>query len=196
MFCGGEQCKHENWKNHKNPAIIGLNCDEVAPEIYASQRPSTILIKQYNLVQKFKEKNIGLIVNLQLEGEHPICGPNKVLESSGFSYNPNDFICEDIQCRISGWEDMTVPESLVYMLDIVKDMAYTVFCLKKKVLVHCHAGYGRTGMAIACYLIYTTNRHYEDIIQQIRIARPQSIQKQIQEEFVEKFYHCNINKLL
>lgn len=206
MFCGGEQCRHENWRNHKNPAIIGLHSDEITPDIFASQRPSTCLMKQYNLIQKFKEKNIGLIVNLQLEGEHSLCGPqmNKkllqyneanqksgCLEPSGFSYNPNDFISEDIQVRISGWEDMTVPESLVYMLDIVKEMATMIICNKKKVLVHCHAGFGRTGMVIACYMIYTTNRTCHDIILQIRKKRPTSIQKQIQEEFIEKFYQCN-----
>ena len=64
-FCGGKNCKHENFLNHKNPAIYGLNSDKIGENIYASQRPSNSLIKKYNLISKFKELKIGLIVNLQ-----------------------------------------------------------------------------------------------------------------------------------
>ena len=88
---------------------------------------------------------------------------------------------------------MSVPESITFMLDLVKEMANTIKYQKKKVLVHCHAGYGRTGTAIACYMIYTSNRTSDDIIEHIRKARPGSIQNQNQEEFIEKFYQCKYN---
>ena len=39
------------------------------------------------------------------------------------------------------------------MLQVVKTMYDYIHNLKKKVLVHCHAGYGRTGTTIACYKI-------------------------------------------
>ena len=55
IFCGGKNCKHEDFRNHKNPAIYGLNSDKIDDNIYASQRPSNSLIKKYNLISKFKE---------------------------------------------------------------------------------------------------------------------------------------------
>ena len=55
LFCGGANCKHENWKNNPNTPIIGLHCDQITENLYASQRPSTMLIHQYNLIKKFKE---------------------------------------------------------------------------------------------------------------------------------------------
>jgi len=51
----GVKCKHENWIYNKKTAIRGLNVDIVAPGIFASQRPSTVLINQYNLVEAFKK---------------------------------------------------------------------------------------------------------------------------------------------
>lgn len=133
FFCGGAKCKHENYLNNKNNAIEGLHSNYITTNIIASQRPSTILIKNFDLVNKFKELNIGLIVNVQREGEHPYCGPNKKLEDSGFSYNPHAFTGDDIKCRVSGWKDMSVPESVNFMIDIVKEMCVTILEDNKKV---------------------------------------------------------------
>ena len=134
FFCGGDSCKHENHlKNRNNNAITGLHSDFITDDIIASQRPSTILINKYNLVKTFKELNIGLILNLQREGEHPDCGPNKNLEQSGFSYNPSQFLVEDIKVKLSGWKDMAVPDSVLFMLDIVKEMCITIKEARKKV---------------------------------------------------------------
>jgi hypothetical protein len=55
LFCGSSSCKHENWRNHPNTVIAGLNCDQITEDLLASQRPSTILIIEYGLVKKFKE---------------------------------------------------------------------------------------------------------------------------------------------
>ena len=178
-FCGGKNCKHENFRNHKNPAIYGLNSDKIDDNIYASQRPANSLIREYNLISKFKELNIGFIVNLQLPGEHPYCGPDK-LDESGFSYSPSIFESEGIHVGLYGWKDMNVPNSLNHMLEIVKTMYYYIHNKKKKVLVHCHAGYGRTGITIACFKIFDESITAEVAKKEIRKIRPKCIQNKDQ----------------
>ena len=55
MFCGGETCKHENWKLHPNTPIKGLNCDRITEDLFASQRLSNRLIDEYDLINSFKQ---------------------------------------------------------------------------------------------------------------------------------------------
>ena len=185
-FCGGKNCKHENFLNHKNPAIQGLNCDKIDDNIYASQRPSNSLIKNYDLITKFKELGIGLIVNLQLPGEHPYCGPDPLYES-GFSYSPSIFESEDIHVGLYGWKDLDVPNSLYHMLQVVKDMYNYIHYKNKKILVHCHAGYGRTGTTIACYKIFDEYISAEAARTEIRKVRPQCIQNSNQFNYCVNF---------
>jgi hypothetical protein len=199
LFCGRGACKHENWRNNPNTPIIGLNCDQITDDLFASQRPSTILIHEYNLVKKFKEYNfnikfrlnIGLIVNVQRQGEHPYCGPNNGLEQmSGFTYLPEAFTTEGIRVRQSGWKDMNVPDSIDFMVEIVKDIIYTIKEEGRRVLVHCHAGYGRTGVVLACYMLYISTKSAEEVIQEIRERRNQCVQKQSQIAYIKKFQDC------
>ena len=185
-FCGGKNCKHENFLNHKNPAIYGLNSDKIDDNIYASQRPSNSLIKKYDLITKFKELEIGFIVNLQLPGEHPYCGPDPLYES-GFSYSPSLFESEGIHVGLYGWNDLDVPNSLYHMLQVVKTMYDYIHNLKKKVLVHCHAGYGRTGTTIACYKIFDECISAEAAKDEIRKVRSQCIQNKNQFNYCVKF---------
>ena len=185
-FCGGKNCKHENYRNHKNPAIIGLNSDKIDDNIFASQRPSNSLIKTYNLISKFKELDIGLIVNLQLPGEHPYCGPD-TLNESGFSYSPSLFESEGIHVGLYGWKDLDIPNSLYHMLQVVKSMYDYIHYQKKKVLVHCHAGYGRTGTTIACYKIFDECISAEAAKNEIRKVREGCIQNKNQFNYCVKF---------
>lgn len=56
VFCNGTKCKHENYlRKSTSSDIEGLNCDQITTDLFASQRPSTILINQYNLVNEFKK---------------------------------------------------------------------------------------------------------------------------------------------
>lgn len=73
-------------------------------------------------------------MNLQREGEHPYCG-DKLDLSSGFSYDPQKFNSEGIRCKNYGWKDMSIPESVYFMLNIVKDMAYTIRDENKNVII-------------------------------------------------------------
>lgn len=144
-------------------------------------------MNKFDLVHVFKDKNIGMIVNLQREGEHPYCGPNEKLEFTGFSYIPEVFISEGISVMAYGWKDMDVPDSVSWVLKIVKDMCEMIYIHKKKVLVHCHAGYGRTGIVIACYMIYTTDKPVERVVGDIRAIRSKCIEKDEQYNYCVRF---------
>ena len=190
FFCGGIKCKHENYKTNLayNNAITGLHSNFITDDVIASQRPCQFLIEYHKLLAAFKALGIGLIVNLQREGEHPYCGPNAYnLTSTGFSYNPSVFAADNIDCKLSGWKDMSVPTSMNFMLDIVKDMSEMVRDHQKKVLVHCHAGYGRTGVVIACYMLFNSEKDSKTVIQEIRSQRRKCIETSEQRKYCRKF---------
>lgn len=190
FFCGGQKCKYENYLENENfpNAIKGLSSNYITDDIIASQRPSDFLIKKYDLLNVFKGKGIGLIINLQREGEHPYCGPSSNhISQSGFSYNPSIFSGDDIKCKLSGWVEMSVPSSMNFVLEIVKEMTVSIKEKKQKVLVHCHAGFGRTGIVIACYLLYNTEDSVEDVITYIRSKRKKCVETNEQKKYCEKF---------
>lgn len=55
LFCGGKNCKYENCEHDESQAIYGLRSTWVTPNIIASQRPSTRLIKQYSIISQFEK---------------------------------------------------------------------------------------------------------------------------------------------
>lgn len=89
-FCGGKKCRHENYLNHQNPAIKGLNSDWITPRILAMQRPSSRLIKEFGIIDQFKTNSIRAVFCLQEPGEHANCGDG-LRKESGFSYLPEEF---------------------------------------------------------------------------------------------------------
>lgn len=188
LFCGGEACKYENPSKEIKSDIDGLIANLYFDCIYASQRPCTKLIKKYDLIETFKQKNIKLIVNCQINGEHPYCGPNNGLEKdSGFSYSPSLFIAEGIEVLCKGFQDLTPPHTFNFMLDIVKRIAYVIKYKKGRVLVHCHAGNGRTGIVNVCFFIYYFNLSYSEALNEVRKLRKKGVEKPLQELYCQKF---------
>ena len=166
-----KKCAVEGLKRRKlPPSIEGLNCDQINDYLFASQRLTNKILKENDLINKFKKLNIGLIVNCQEEGEHPCCGDTYYtgLDKSGFSYSIEDLKKNDIQVINSAWVDLTVPDSFILLIKIAKTMYYYIHTLNKKVIVHCHAGYGRTAITLVCYLIYAQKLDSENARKEIR----------------------------
>lgn len=172
MFCGGKDCTSENYVKEKDCAIKGLISDLFYDCIFSSQRPNTALIKKYDLGKKFKEHNIKLMVNCEIHGEHPKCGPIKGLESdSGYTYSPSSFIEEGIDYLNCGFQEGECPPTLDFMLDIVKKISYAIKCKKGKVFVHGH----RSCLVVACFAIFYLNKTAEETIKEIRKKRKDAI---------------------
>lgn len=187
-FCHGHKCKYENydnWLDAKNShnAIVGLYSNWITDNILATARPSSRLMEKYDIIDQFHEHNIGAIINLQQAGEHKECGDGLVNDE--FSYSPDDFMRANIFYYNFGWKDMTVPP-IDLVLNIVQVMCFT-HSQDKKIAIHCHAGLGRTGLVIACYLVYTNRFTAQEAVTQVRVHRPLSIQTTKQANFIKAF---------
>jgi len=67
-------------------------------------------------------------------------------------------------------------------------MDYAIRISKKKVAIHCHAGYGRTGLAVACYFLYArVFKTADEAIAFCREQRPGTVQTKNQVAFVHRF---------
>ena len=188
MFCGGNNCSSENFINEKECAIKGLISELFYECIFTSQRPSTALIKKYDLVNNFKRNNIKLIINCEIYGEHPKCGPIKGIESnSGYTYSPSCFIEEDIDYLNCGFQENDCPPTLDFMLDAVKKISYNIKNKKGKVFVHGHSADGRSCLFLACFAIFYFNKTAREAIKDIRQKRENALNNNSQEEFCKKF---------
>jgi protein tyrosine phosphatase domain-containing protein 1 len=128
-------------------------------------RICTLARQKYDLIAKFKAAGITAVINLTEPGEHPHCGDG-LEATSGFPYLPETFMGAGILFSNFAWEDMTTPP-LPLLADIVRVIAAQLRC-GGKAAVHCHAGYGRTGLVIASTLVYTQNLSGEEAIAVVR----------------------------
>ncbi|KAM9813527.1 protein tyrosine phosphatase domain-containing protein 1 [Neosynchiropus ocellatus] len=185
MACGGKACKYENpsrWSDEEQ-AIKGLYSSWITDNLLAMARPSTEIIDKYNVIQQFRRCGLKTVINLQRPGEHASCG-NPLEPESGFTYLPERFMEAGVYYYNFGWKDYGVA-SLTTILDMVKVMAFAV--QEGKMAVHCHAGLGRTGVLLACYLVFTCRMSADQAILFVRAKRPNSIQTRGQLLCVREF---------
>ncbi|KAL6763265.1 protein-tyrosine phosphatase-like protein [Haematococcus lacustris] len=185
---GGRWCTREDPARQRGGnAIPGLHCSWVGDKqnVLAMARPSQDKIVKMAMVDAFLKHNIGMILNLQEVGEHDSCGPGN-LKHSGFSYDPESFMTARIGVYNFSWKDMGVPD-LNKIMDIVQVMDYVTGSEGRKIAVHCHAGLGRTGLAIACHFLYSLGYSARKAIETVRRDRQGSIQTREQQLFVYVF---------
>ncbi|CAD8166500.1 unnamed protein product [Paramecium pentaurelia] len=183
-FCGGQDCKKEQAISNKNKnAIDGLHSDWITDDILAMQRLSMRLMPI--VIPQFQQHNIGAVINLQQQGEHAQCGPG-IIPGIGFSYNPESLQSAKINFFNYGWEDMTADTTFENLLKICS--AFDLMQKKgKKVAVHCHAGTGRTGVAIVAWLIYGERMSADDAIRLFQSRRRDSLGKGAQKDLLKAF---------
>jgi len=186
FFCGGKKCKYENGETHwteEQMAIKGLYSTWITDNIMAIARPNTINILKYDMIGQFKRFGIKTIINLQKPGEHPYCG-HGLVEGAGFSYDPQLFMDNGIFHYNFGWDDYGVT-TISTLLDMVRVFQFATE--EGNVAVHCHAGLGRTGVLITCFLVYHWRISANRAIQQMRMNRPQAVQTRQQMACVRSF---------
>jgi protein tyrosine phosphatase domain-containing protein 1 len=184
MFCGGKTCKHENYLNNKNSVVKGLESDWITDDLLAMQRPSSRIIKEFDIINQFKTLNIQTVINVQEPGEHPYCGDG-IHKESGFSYFPEEFSDHGIYFYTLGWQDLTATE-FTHMLKIMDIMTFSLQN-GQKAAVHCHAGRGRTILVIASWMIYHNGMSAKDVIKHCASKREGVLSKDKQKKFLIEF---------
>eukprot|EP00039_Didymoeca_costata_P003745 m.69445 g.69445 ORF g.69445 m.69445 type:complete len:787 (-) comp12056_c0_seq4:2575-4935(-) len=185
--CGGVECRHcdplKQVGEGLNSAVRGLHASWVTQSVLASSRPSNRLVEEYDIINQLRKLKVTAIFNVQQEGEHAHCGDGLIEDK--FSYTPDIFVKEGISVYLYGWQDFGIPthESLFKMVKVISDIVEE----GGRVLVHCHAGLGRTGMLIACHLVYSLAYSAEEAVTVVRLRRAKAIQTKAQISIVKEF---------
>ncbi|CAL8084162.1 unnamed protein product [Orchesella dallaii] len=185
VFCGGKRCKYESatfW-GADACAINGVYSHWITDDIIAMSRLSTPQIEEFDIIGQFHTMGIKSVINLEVPGEHASCSLTP-LHPGGFAYDPTALMDNGIYFYNYAWRDYA-EASLAHLLDMVKVLSFAIS--QGKAAIHCHAGLGRTGVLIACYLVYAMRLRANDAIRLVRNKRPGSIPSRLHILCVQQF---------
>lgn len=126
-------------------------------------------------LRTLKEKyNVGLVCSLI---ESRSCPPIEMFE-------PQEEAPESLHIE---WADMSAPTR--QQMDELLRISHEYIQRSLAVVYHCFGGKGRTGTALACYLLrfHGENWNADSVIQHIRELRPNSIETSSQELFIKNY---------
>ena len=87
-----------------------------------------------------------------------------------------------------GWEDHQTTNFNV-LIKVLKSLDF-LLQTGKKVAVHCHAGIGRTGLVIACYLVFSLNLTGQQAIDLFKLKRKGGLSNRTQRNTIISFEKC------
>jgi len=154
----------------------------IRSDILAMSRPATRSFTEYNFGQQLKDAGVTAIFNTEEPYEHPYCGEAL---AGAFTYEPALFHALGMSVHLCGWADLGVP-SLLLLRDAVLACC-AVLERGERIAVHCHAGFGRTGVLIACVLVYREELAADEAIAVVRSRRHKCIQNSKQQKCVRNF---------
>mmetsp|Transcript_33655 Transcript_33655/g.68796 ORF Transcript_33655/g.68796 Transcript_33655/m.68796 type:complete len:329 (-) Transcript_33655:43-1029(-) len=206
--------EHAKLQMGGGPLIRGVaTATWITNNILAISRPSTRSIQEFALDKQLHEAGVRAIFNTQEPWEHPYCGdglascttelppelgPKESTRSrvswrktrSGtvrapYSYHSSAFEAAGVQVHHVGWQDLSTPPLKLVFDTVAK--ASAMLDLGGKIAVHCHAGFGRTGLLIACILVLRDALDADTAITKVRSRRAKCIQNRRQRDFVRAF---------
>lgn len=154
--------------------LVGLRSTWVTPFLLAMAQPSNYVIAKYHIVHQLQQYKVVAIINLQVPGEHSLCGYASIQPSSGFTYTPEHFMKNKILYYNFPWRKTSL-RSLDYTLCVVQIVDSKV-CGGGRVAIHCHSGYQRTCFVIACYLVFSQKCSAADALALVCKQRPHALQ--------------------
>lgn len=139
---------------------------------FATQTDQNTIAEQINHWQK---SNVLMVITLLEEIEFHTLGVDPLVM---------ELYATKIAWRHFPIRNMKPPkqDTVPYLENLVEEVA-SILANDSKVVIHCHAGLGRTGMVAATFLT-SLGLKPEEAIATIRMHRPGSIETHPQEEFV------------
>lgn len=144
--------------------------------VFRSRMPFSRGIEADELFDQYKIEKIKLVVNLLPEGESMRNGIRNL--KTTYAEAGMEMIGFPI-------EDYDVPE--IKALSDTVDKVIAAGRYGKNLVVHCHAGIGRTGTFLACMAVRLFGFHGSQAVSWVRVYIPLAVESSFQMEFVDQF---------
>jgi len=147
-------------------------------KLYRSPMPFSKFDPTNCAYQEWKDAGIRSIVVLCHKGEFHKSKKSGLLEQ----YTKDGF-----EVIYFPWDDLSVPKDITNFVQFV-DSFEQKLRTDNYIVIHCHAGIGRTGLLLSCLASKYLGKTSEESITWIRQTVPGAVQTHAQEEFVKNFY--------